>query len=343
MVAYLKVTHRFVSKKSDRSTKNQLHVVIAMVVLSLTSGCVGHIEGSDAATMVLNMVRDLQVMVIVKQILIWTILGTVGGIVVTIVANNLSRPENPTLEVTWVKVARIVTFSIVGVMCAWLGGCSGAMEGGLRGTNKALNESVIGQQLLPKTAGYCADVIQFIAVSCERISSGVSSNNAAPFNSSDCVTAFRDGKSTFDATAMSANIHKGTSQAAEKIRNCAKSMVFNLEPEWKDGKGEVILNYGLDWTIRNTLPAANDDLTGAYTNSTQFVRALEQQLIADYGTAKVTREQLSSVIVTKYFMPTILFPLKVPVRAHEYSTLIFMAWILGVPLAIFRIARAKNK
>jgi hypothetical protein len=219
------------------------------------------------------------------------------------------------------------------------------MEGGLRGTERALREGQIGHELLPGIAGGCCDFMQVLTLiggtlSLDSLPSGLSIEQA--------IDEFRDGKALFDANTFKSELRSITRPLAEQVLIRVKTGLISRYPDLlnvPNNLGEQLLDYGLNTIAYRIMPKEEHASTTKIAINA-FAADIEHQSLTAYGATKISRSQLSSLLLNNYFIPAILSPIRTPARVSQVSLIISILIVIISPLTMFRIIswyRRKNR
>lgn len=241
----------------------------------------------------------------------WTVLGVVGGLVLAILTFIFLR------KLGWYgqggRIGRVLLCFLMIVALAILGGVGGHALGFYYASERALKNSPVGKEVLPRVGEVCADFLLLLDAK--------GAGEQPEMNVKEFVQLVRDVKET----------------AAKSLMVELKQKALNKNPDWNGGLAEDVLEWGLQRLSNAVLDKRIEKL-----GLPSLLMALEAEAAKKGDPHTIARADLIVFFSDEIILPGLLQPVRSYVRGTLIVVCVIALVVIFGPVLLIRLSGRKQ-
>lgn len=289
--------------------------------------------------MILRELGRSQASGLVLDIVKWTFLGALLGVVLAVLACVLfSRLGWYDVRWRFTRGLRWTVFVLTLVLSAILFGLAGLWSGAIDGSERVLSRSQLATDVFPKIADAIADAMAWVQVQPQF--SGMT--NEVELSSE--LDEFRARKWELHAAQFLQQLDSIKEDAITNLVAKVEQSAFERAPKLKGGLSETLLHqflHGLGRLVVEKKVASELKGWGVDRIYHAILQDLETEAAKAGNPDTITRNEISALLVREGIVPGILKPIRSTARAQQLPLVAIAIMAMVVPPVCIRLARSR--
>lgn len=288
---------------------------------------------------ILNEILKSQAHIVAGTLVLWTVIGALGGVLLAIAATALLSMAGA-FRLEWRHAAwvRVPTYMLVAIAFGVLGGMIGGCEGALHGVERVVRQSQFRTELLDRGGTACAVGLYGIDLCLANAEAG-RKGGLTDAQEADW-DAFVRGERELNVPDFLRRLQEAEGRVVQEAVGAAKARLREHVNVPKAPLVESLLDSALAFVMRKALrEKLTEALAGQDVDLSKFFLTLPAAARARGDGNGITCQELADHVVEKAFIPAILGPTRKWLRAHQVVYALLMLASLLVAVIGFWIGR----